>query len=105
MELLAYLHDDPATTVTACSLSRLPTPASSSPRHEGQRRLSRPSAGALAARRGAMSHMAALATDNAFRDASLRQVGVIPVRTGLQVLDAVRALSSHLPPAGGGLRW
>lgn len=52
-----------------------------------------------------MSYMAALATDDAFRDALLRQVGVVPVRTGLQVLDAARALSGHLPPAGGGLRW
>jgi hypothetical protein len=47
-----------------------------------------------------MSHTAALATDDAVPDASLRQAGVARVRTGPQVLNAVRALSGHLPPRG-----
>ena len=47
-----------------------------------------------------MSHTAALATDDAVRDAALRQAGVVRVRTGLQVLDAARALSGQPVPRG-----
>ncbi|MGI8449656.1 MAG: acetate--CoA ligase family protein [Streptosporangiaceae bacterium] len=53
-----------------------------------------------AGQRAAMSHTAALATDDAVRDAALRQAGVVRVRTGLQVLDAARALSSQPVPRG-----
>ena len=53
-----------------------------------------------AGQRAAMSHTAALATDDAVRDAALRQAGVVRVRTGLQVLDAARALSGQPVPRG-----
>ena len=53
-----------------------------------------------AGRRAAVSHTAALATDDAVRDAALRQAGVVRVRTGLQVLDAARALSGQPMPRG-----
>ena len=53
-----------------------------------------------AGQRAAQSHTAALATDDAVRDAALRQAGVVRVRTGLQVLDAARALSSQPVPRG-----
>ena len=53
-----------------------------------------------AGQRAALSHTAALATDDAARDAALRQAGVVRVRTGLQALDAARALSSQPVPRG-----
>ena len=53
-----------------------------------------------AGQRAAPSHTAALATDDAVRDAALRQAGVVRVRTGLQVLDAARALSGQPVPRG-----
>jgi len=53
-----------------------------------------------AGQRAAVSHTAALATDDAVRDAALRQAGVARVRTGLQALDAARALSSQPLPRG-----
>ena len=53
-----------------------------------------------AGQRAAVSHTAALATDDAVRDAALRQAGVVRVRTGLQVLDAARALSGQPVPRG-----
>ena len=53
-----------------------------------------------AGRRAAVSHTAALATDDAVRDAALRQAGVVRVRTGLQALDAAHALSAQPVPGG-----
>jgi acyl-CoA synthetase (NDP forming) len=53
-----------------------------------------------AGQRAAVSHTAALAADDAARDAALRQAGVVRVRTGLQVLDAARALSGQPMPRG-----
>ncbi len=53
-----------------------------------------------AGQRAAVSHTAALATDDAVRDAALRQAGVARVRTGLQALDAARALSGQPLPRG-----
>ena len=53
-----------------------------------------------AGQRAAVSHTAALAADEAVRDAALRQAGVVRVRTGLQVLDAARALSGQPMPRG-----
>ena len=53
-----------------------------------------------AGRRAALSHTAALAADDAVRDAALRQAGVVRVRTGLQALDAARALSGQPVPSG-----
>jgi len=53
-----------------------------------------------AGQRAAVSHTAALGTDDAIRDAALRQAGVVRVRTGLQALDGARALASQPVPRG-----
>jgi acyl-CoA synthetase (NDP forming) len=103
-ELLAYLRDDPTTTVICLQLESI-TDARQFFTEARKTTPVKTAIGGRTRRRGAMSHTAALATDDAVPDASLRQVGVVPVRPGLQVLDAARALSGHLPPAGGGLRW
>jgi acyl-CoA synthetase (NDP forming) len=47
-----------------------------------------------------MSHTAALASDDAVRDAALAQAGVVRVRTGLEVFDAARALAGQPAPSG-----
>src|ERR1700730_416446 len=96
--------------LSASCLSRSRTHAGSSPRPAGQpwsSPSSRPSAGGPApgggARRGAPARSRAPAppaTAAAVRDAALRQAGVVGVRTGLQVLDAARALSGQPAPHG-----
>src|SRR4029079_12806907 len=53
-----------------------------------------------AGQRAAVSHTAALGTDDAIRDAALRQAGVVRVRTGLQALDGARALARQPIPRG-----
>ncbi len=103
-ELLAYLRQDPGTSVICLVLESitdargffteacLTTPDKPVVAVVGGR--------TSAGQRAAMSHTAALATDDAVRDAALRQAGVVRVRTGLQVLDAARALSSQPVPRG-----
>ena len=103
-ELLAYLRQDPDTSVICLLLESitdargffteacLTTPRKPVVAVVGGR--------TGAGQRAAMSHTAALATDDAVRDAALRQAGVVRVRTGLQVLDAARALSSQPVPRG-----
>ena len=103
-ELLAYLRQDPDTSVICLLLESitdargffaeacLTTPRKPVVAVVGGR--------SSAGRRAAMSHTAALASDDAVRDAALRQAGVVRVRTGLQVLDAARALSSQPVPRG-----
>lgn len=103
-ELLAYLRDDPATTVI-CLLLESITDARQFFVEARRTTLVKPVIAAIGGRTGAgqraaMSHTAALATDDAVRDAALRQAGVVRVRTGLQVLDAARALSGQPPPRG-----
>jgi acyl-CoA synthetase (NDP forming) len=103
-EILAYLRADPATTVICLLLESvtdgraffaqacLTTPVKPVIAVVGGR--------SGAGRRAALSHTAALATDDAVRDAALRQAGVVRVRTGLQALDAARALSAQPVPRG-----
>ena len=103
-ELLAYLRQDPDTSVICLLLESitdargffteacLTTPRKPVVAVVGGR--------SSAGQRAATSHTAALATDDAVRDAALRQAGVVRVRTGLQVLDAARALSSQPVPRG-----
>jgi acyl-CoA synthetase (NDP forming) len=103
-ELLAYLRDDPATTVI-CLLLESITDARQFFAEACRTTLVKPVIAAVGGRTGAgqraaMSHTAALATDDAVRDAALRQAGVVRVRTGLQVLDAARALSGQAAPRG-----
>jgi len=103
-ELLAYLRDDPATTVI-CLLLESITDARQFFVEACRATLVKPVIAVVGGRTGAgqraaVSHTAALATDDAVRDAALRQAGVVRVRTGLQVLDAARALSGQPPPRG-----
>ena len=103
-ELLAYLRQDPDTSVICLLLESitgargffaeacLTTPDKPVIALVGGR--------TSAGQRAAVSHTAALASDDAVRDAALRQAGVVRVRTGLQVLDAARALSSQPVPRG-----
>jgi acyl-CoA synthetase (NDP forming) len=103
-ELLSYLRDDPDTTVICLLLESITQAREfftaaclTTPRKPVIAVLGgRTSAG----QRAAVSHTAALATDDAARDAALRQAGVVRVRTGLQALDAARALSSQPVPRG-----
>jgi acetyltransferase len=103
-ELLAYLRQDPETTVI-CLLLESITDArrffTEACRTTGVKPVIAVVGGRTGAgRRAAVSHTAALATDDAVRDAALRQAGVARVRTGLQALDAARALSGQPPPRG-----
>jgi acyl-CoA synthetase (NDP forming) len=103
-ELLAYLRQDPDTSVICLLLESitdargffaeacLTTPHKPVIAVVGGR--------TSAGQRAAVSHTAALASDDAVRDAALRQAGVVRVRSGLQVLDAARALSSQPVPRG-----
>jgi acyl-CoA synthetase (NDP forming) len=103
-ELLAYLRQDPDTSVI-CLLLESITDARG---FFAQACLTTPHKPVIAVvggrssagQRAAVSHTAALASDDAVRDAALRQAGVVRARTGLQVLDAARALSSQPVPRG-----
>ena len=103
-ELLAYLRQDPDTSVI-CLLLESITDARG---FFAEACLTTPHKPVIAVvggrthagQRAAVSHTAALASDDAVRDAALRQAGVVRVRTGLQVLDAARALSSQPVPRG-----
>ena len=103
-ELLAYLRDDPATSVI-CLLLESITDARQFFLEACRTTPVKPVIAVVGGRTGAgqraaVSHTAALATDDAVRDAALRQAGVVRVRTGLQVLDAARALSGQPAPRG-----
>lgn len=103
-ELLAYLRQDPATTVICLLLESI----TDARRFFAEACLTTPVKPVIAVvggrtgagQRAAVSHTAALATDDSVRDAALRQAGVVRVRTGLQALDAARALSGQPLPHG-----
>jgi acyl-CoA synthetase (NDP forming) len=103
-ELLAYLRQDPDTSVI-CLLLESITDARGFFTEACLTTSRKPVIAVVGGRtsagqRAAMSHTAALASDDAVRDAALSQAGVVRVRTGLQVLDAARALSSQPLPRG-----
>ncbi|HUY50315.1 MAG TPA: acetate--CoA ligase family protein [Streptosporangiaceae bacterium] len=103
-ELLAYLRQDPETRVI-CLLLESITDARRFFAEACRTTPVKPVIAVVGGRTGAgqraaLSHTAALATDDAVRDAALRQAGVVRVRTGLQVLDAARALSGQPMPRG-----
>lgn len=103
-ELLACLREDPDTSVICLLLESI----TDARRFFTEACLTTPRTPVIAVvggrtsagQRAAVSHTAALATDDAVRDAALRQAGVVRVRTGLQALDAARALSSQPAPRG-----
>jgi len=103
-ELLGYLRHDPGTQVI-CLLLESITDARRFFTEACQTTPGKPVIAVIGGRTGAgqraaVSHTAALATDDAVRDAALRQAGVVRVRTGLQALDAARALSGQPVPRG-----
>ena len=103
-ELLGYLREDPATSVI-CLLLESITDARGFFTEACRTTPVKPVIAVVhgrtrAGQRAAVSHTAALATDDAVRDAALRQAGVARVRTGLQALDAARALSGQPMPRG-----
>jgi acyl-CoA synthetase (NDP forming) len=103
-ELLTYLRQDPLTKVICLLLESI----TDARRFFAEACLTTPAKPVIvviggrtgAGRRAAVSHTAALATDDAVLDAALRQAGVARVRTGLQALDAARALSGQPLPRG-----
>src|SRR5262249_56727810 len=101
-ELLGYLRQDPDTRVICLLLEsitdarRFFTEACRTTPHKPVIAVVGGRTGA--GQRAAVSHTAALGTDDAVRDAALRQAGVVRVRTGLQALDAARALASQPVP-------
>ncbi len=104
-ELLSYLRQDPDTSVI-CLLLESITHAREFFAEARQTTVRKPVITVLGGRtsagqRAALSHTAAMAAADAVRDAALRQAGVVRVRTGLQALDAARALSSQPVPRGG----
>jgi acyl-CoA synthetase (NDP forming) len=103
-ELLSYLRQDPETRVI-CLLLESITDARRFFTEACRTTPVKPVIAVVGGRTGAgqraaVSHTAALAADDAVRDAALRQAGVVRVRTGLQVLDAARALSGQPMPRG-----
>ena len=103
-ELLGYLREDPETRVI-CLLLESITDARRFFTEARQTTPHKPVIAVVGGRTGAgqraaVSHTAALGTDDAIRDAALRQAGVVRVRTGLQALDGARALASQPVPRG-----
>jgi len=103
-ELLGYLREDPETRVICLLLEsitdarRFFTEARQTTPHKPVIAVVGGRSGA--GQRAAVSHTAALGTDDAILDAALRQAGVVRVRTGLQALDGARALASQPVPRG-----
>jgi acyl-CoA synthetase (NDP forming) len=103
-ELLGYLRRDPDTRVICLLLEsitdarRFFTEARQTTPHKPVIAVVGGRSGA--GQRAAVSHTAALGTDDAILDAALRQAGVVRVRTGLQALDGARALASQPVPRG-----
>ena len=103
-ELLGYLRHDPDTRVI-CLLLESVTDARRFFTEARQTTPHKPVIAVVGGRSGAgqraaVSHTAALGTDDAVLDAALRQAGVVRVRTGLQALDGARALASQPVPRG-----
>jgi acyl-CoA synthetase (NDP forming) len=103
-ELLGYLREDPETRVI-CLLLESITDARRFFTEARQTTPHKPVIAVVGGRTGAgqraaVSHTAALGTDDAIRDAALRQAGVVRVRTGLQALDGARALATQPIPRG-----
>jgi acetyltransferase len=103
-ELLAYLREDPATRVICLMLESV-TDARRFFAEACRTTPVKPVIAAVGARTGpgrraAVSHTAALASDDAIREAALAQAGVVRVRTGLEVFDAARALAGQPAPSG-----
>jgi acyl-CoA synthetase (NDP forming) len=103
-EIIGYLADDPDTAVICLMLESISQPRAflEQARRAAARKpvIATVTGRTEAGRRAALSHTASLATDDALRDALLRQASVIRTRTGLQMLDAAKVLVGQPVPAG-----
>lgn len=103
-ELLDFLADDQRTTVACFFLESLPDGRAF---YDVARRIT-PRKPVVVARTGvseagaraARSHTAALAGDAAVTSGAFEQAGIVQVRSGLEMMDVARALSSQPLPAG-----
>lgn len=103
-ETLAYLLADPATRV-ACLLMESITEPRAFMAEAARTTTLKPviatvTGRSAAGRRAAMSHTAALASDDAITDAALAQAGVVRAPSGQAMLDAAALLASQPMPRG-----
>ncbi|MGH3946901.1 MAG: acetate--CoA ligase family protein [Pseudonocardiaceae bacterium] len=104
-ELLRYLATDPASRTLCFFLESLPDGREFCDAAEAARAAGKPVIVARTGRspagiRAAQSHTAALAGHERIWRAAFEQAGVLVARSGLEMLDAARALDSQPPPAG-----
>jgi acetate---CoA ligase (ADP-forming) len=104
-ELLRYLVTDPASRTLCFFLESLPDGREFCEAARMARAAGKPVVVARTGRspagiRAAQSHTAALAGSERIWRAALEQAGVLIARSGLEMLDAARALDSQPPPAG-----
>ncbi len=104
-ELLRYLATDPASRTLCFFLESLPDGREFCDAAEAARAAGKPVIVARTGRspagiRAAQSHTAALAGNERIWRAAFEQAGVLVARSGLEMLDAARALDSQPPPAG-----
>jgi acetate---CoA ligase (ADP-forming) len=104
-ELLRYLGNDPATRTICFFLESLPDgraffEAASDVTVDKPVIVAKTGRSAAGAR-AAQSHTGAMAGSEQIWRAALDQAGVILARTGLEMMDAARALDSQPPPTGG----
>jgi acetate---CoA ligase (ADP-forming) len=104
-ELLRYLTADPASRTLCFFLESLPDGREFCAAAEAARVAGKPVIVARTGRspagaRAAQSHTAALAGSERIWRAAFEQAGVLIARSGLEMLDAARALDSQPPPAG-----
>jgi acyl-CoA synthetase (NDP forming) len=104
-ELLRYLSTDLASRTLCFFLESLPDGRGFCDAAEVARTAGKPvivtrTGRSQAGIRAAQSHTAALAGNERIWRAALEQVGVLVARSGLEMLDAARALDSQPPPAG-----
>jgi acetyltransferase len=104
-ELLHYLTADSASRTLCFFLESLPDGRGFCAAAEAARAAGKPVIVARTGRspagvRAAQSHTAALAGSERIWRAALEQAGVLVARSGLEMLDAARALDSQPPPAG-----
>lgn len=104
-ELLRYLTADPASRTLCFFLESLPDgrefcAATEAARVAGKAVIVARTGRSPAGARAAQSHTAALAGSERIWRAAFEQAGVLVARSGLEMLDAARALDSQPPPAG-----
>jgi len=103
-EVLAYLREDPATRVVCLLMESItggPEFFAEARRTAAVKPVIATMTGRSAAgQRAALSHTAALASDERLRSGALAQAGVARAASGQQMLDAARLLTDQPPPSG-----